>query len=93
MQSDCKNCLVRNACTTDKAKTKKTRHSIYKTELERVKATQLTVKAKMMKRKRSSAVESVNWRRNADQFYRDEKIKCKRTESRQQNVITYRHGL
>jgi hypothetical protein len=59
LQSDCKNCPVRNTCITDKAKTKKIQHSIYKAELERAKARQQTVKAKVMKRKRSSTVEPV----------------------------------
>jgi len=59
LQSDCKNCPIRNTCITDKAKTKKIQHSIYKKELERAKARQQTVKAKVMKRKRSSTVEPV----------------------------------
>jgi transposase len=59
LQSDCKNCPVRKSCITDKAKTKKIQHSIYKAELERAKARQQTVKAKVMKRKRSSTVEPV----------------------------------
>lgn len=59
LQSDCKNCPVRNTCITDKAKTKKIQHSIYKAELERAKARQQTLKAKVMKRKRSSTVEPV----------------------------------
>jgi transposase len=59
LQSDCKNCPIRKSCITDKAKTKKIQHSIYKAELERAKARQQTVKAKMMKRKRSSTVEPV----------------------------------
>jgi hypothetical protein len=58
LQSDCKNCPIRNTCISDKAKTKKVQHSIYKAELERAKARQQTVKAKVMKRKRSSTVES-----------------------------------
>jgi len=59
LQSDCKNCPIRSTCITDKAKTKKIQHSIYKAELERAKARQQTVKAKVMKRKRSSTVEPV----------------------------------
>jgi transposase len=59
LQSDCKNCPIRSSCITDKAKTKKIQHSIYKAELERAKARQQTVKAKVMKRKRSSTVEPV----------------------------------
>ncbi len=59
LQSDCKNCLLRKSCITEKAKTKKIQHSIYKAELERAKARQQTVKAKVMKRKRSSTVEPV----------------------------------
>ncbi|HVE61109.1 MAG TPA: IS1182 family transposase [Chitinophagaceae bacterium] len=59
LQSDCKNCPIRKSCITDKAKTKKIQHSIYKAELERAKARQQTVKAKVMKRKRSSTVEPV----------------------------------
>ncbi|MBC7829932.1 MAG: IS1182 family transposase [Chitinophagaceae bacterium] len=59
LQSDCKNCPIRKSCITDKAKTKKVQHSIYKAELERAKARQQTVKAKVMKRKRSSTVEPV----------------------------------
>lgn len=59
LQSDCKHCPIRNTCITDKAKTKKIQHSIYKAELERAKARQQTVKAKLMKRKRSSTVEPV----------------------------------
>jgi hypothetical protein len=54
LQSDCKNCPIRKTCITDKAKTKKIQHSIYKAELERAKARRQTVKAKIMKRKRSS---------------------------------------
>ena len=59
LQSECKNCPIRKSCITDKAKTKKVQHSIYKAELERAKARQQTVKAKIMKRKRSSTVEPV----------------------------------
>jgi len=59
LQRDCKNCPIRKSCITDKAKTKKVQHSIYKAELERAKARQQTVKAKVMKRKRSSTVEPV----------------------------------
>jgi hypothetical protein len=59
LQSDCKNCPIRNTCISDKAKTKKVQHSIYKAELERAKERQQTVKAKVMKRKRSSTVEPV----------------------------------
>jgi hypothetical protein len=59
LQSDCKNCPLRKSCITDKAKTKKIQHSIYKAELERAKARQQTLKAKVMKRKRSSTVEPV----------------------------------
>lgn len=59
LQSDCKNCPIRKSCITDKAKTKKIQHSIYKAELERAKARQQMVKAKVMKRKRSSTVEPV----------------------------------
>ena len=59
LQSDCKNCPIRKSCITDKAKTKKVQHSIYKAELERAKARQQTVKARVMKRKRSSTVEPV----------------------------------
>jgi Transposase DDE domain len=59
LQSDCKNCPLRKTCVSDKAKTKKVQHSIYKAELERAKARQQTVKAKVMKRKRSSTVEPV----------------------------------
>jgi len=59
LQSDCKNCPLRNTCISDKAKTKKVQHSIYRAELERAKARQQTVKAKVMKRKRSSTVEPV----------------------------------
>jgi transposase len=59
LQSDCKNCPLRKACISDKAKTKKVQHSIYKAELERAKARQQTVKARVMKRKRSSTVEPV----------------------------------
>jgi transposase len=59
LQSDCKNCPLRKTCISDKAKTKKVQHSIYKAELERAKARQQTVKAKIMKRKRSSTVEPV----------------------------------
>ncbi len=50
---------MRKSCISDKAKTKKIQHSIYKAELERAKARQQTVKAKIMKRKRSSTVEPV----------------------------------
>jgi len=59
LQSECKNCPIRKSCITDKAKTKKVQHSIYKEELERAKARQQTAKAKVMKRKRSSTVEPV----------------------------------
>lgn len=59
LQSDCNNCPLRKTCISDKAKTKKVQHSIYKAELERAKARQQTVKAKVMKRKRSSTVEPV----------------------------------
>jgi transposase len=59
LQSDCRNCPIRNSCITERAKTKKIQHSIYKAELERAKARQQTVKAKVMKRKRSSTVEPV----------------------------------
>jgi hypothetical protein len=59
LQSDCKHCPIRESCISDKAKTKKIQHSIYKAELERAKARQQTVKAKVMKRKRSSTVEPV----------------------------------
>ena len=59
LQSDCNNCPLRNTCISDKAKTKKVQHSIYKAELERAKERQQTVKAKVMKRKRSSTVEPV----------------------------------
>ena len=59
LQRDCKNCPIRKSCISDKAKTKKVQHSIYKAELERAKARQQTVKAKVMKRKRSSTVEPV----------------------------------
>jgi len=59
LQRDCNNCPIRNSCITEKAKTKKVQHSIYKAELERAKARQQTVKAKVMKRKRSSTVEPV----------------------------------
>lgn len=59
LQSECKNCPLRKTCISDKAKTKKVQHSIYKAELERAKARQQTVKAKVMKRKRSSTVEPV----------------------------------
>ncbi len=59
LQSECKNCPIRKSCITDKAKTKKVQHSVYKAELERAKARQQTVKAKVMKRKRSSTVEPV----------------------------------
>jgi Transposase DDE domain len=44
---------------SDKAKTKKIQHSIYIAELQRAKARQQIVKAKAMKRKRSSTVEPV----------------------------------
>ena len=59
LQSDCTKCPLRNTCISDKAKVKKVQHSIYKAELERAKARQQTVKAKVMKRKRSSTVEPV----------------------------------
>ena len=59
LQSDCKNCPLRKTCISDKAKTKKIQHSIFKAELERAKARQQTTKAKVMKRKRSSTVEPV----------------------------------
>jgi transposase len=59
LQSDCNNCPIRKSCISDNAKVKKIQHSIYKPELERAKARQQTVKAKVMKRKRSSTVEPV----------------------------------
>lgn len=59
LQSDCNNCPLRKSCISDKAKTKKIQHSVYKAELDRAKARQQTVKAKVMKRKRSSTVEPV----------------------------------
>jgi transposase len=59
LQSDCNNCPLRKTCISDKAKTKKIQHSIYKPELERAKARQQSVKGKVMKRKRSSTVEPV----------------------------------
>ena len=59
LRSDCKNCPIRKTCITDKAKTKKIQHSVHKEELERARERQQTVKAKMMKRKRSSTVEPV----------------------------------
>jgi len=59
LQSDCKHCPLRKTCISNKAKTKKIQHSIYKAELQRAKARQQTVKAKVMKRKRSSTVEPV----------------------------------
>lgn len=59
LQSDCTHCPLRKSCISDKAKTKKVQHSVYKSELERAKARQQTVKAKVMKRKRSSTVEPV----------------------------------
>jgi hypothetical protein len=59
LQSDYKNCAVKNTCISDKAKTKKVQHSIYKVDLERAKARQQTVKAKVMKRKRNSTVQPV----------------------------------
>jgi transposase len=59
LQSDCKNCPLRSSCITEKAKTKKIQHSIYKAALERAKVRQQTVMAKAMKRKRSSTVEPV----------------------------------
>ena len=59
LQSDCKNCPLRKTCISDNAKTKKVQHSVYKAELERAKARQQTVRAKVMKRKRSSTVEPV----------------------------------
>ena len=59
LRSDCNHCPFRKTCISDKAKTKKVQHSIYKAELERAKARQQTVKAKVMKRKRSSTVEPV----------------------------------
>ena len=59
LRSECNKCPIRNSCISDKAKTKKVQHSIYKEELERAKARQQTVKAKAMKRKRSSTVEPV----------------------------------
>lgn len=59
LQSDCKNCPFRKNCISDKAKTKKVQHSIYKAELERAKVRQQTLKARVMKRKRSSTVEPV----------------------------------
>jgi hypothetical protein len=59
LQSDCTKCPIRKSCISDKAKVKKIQHSIYRLELERAKARQQTVKAKVMKRKRSSTVEPV----------------------------------
>lgn len=59
LKSDCDKCPIRNTCITEKAKTKKVQHSVYKKELEEAIARQRSIKGKVMKRKRSSTVEPV----------------------------------
>ena len=59
LKSDCDECPLRKTCISEKAKTKKVQHSIYKSELEIAKLRQQSIRGKMMKRKRSSTVEPV----------------------------------
>lgn len=59
LQSECKNCPIRNTCITEKAKTKKVQHSVYKKELEEAIARKQSIRGRVMKRKRSSTVEPV----------------------------------
>lgn len=59
LKSDCDKCPLRTSCISEKAKTKKVQHSIYKKELEQAIARQQSIKGKVMKRKRSATVEPV----------------------------------
>jgi IS5 family transposase len=59
LKSDCDKCPLRSSCITEKAKTKKVQHSVYKKELEAAIARQQSLKGKVMKRKRSATVEPV----------------------------------
>jgi transposase len=59
LKSDCDKCPVRSNCITEKAKTKKVQHSVYKKELEEAIARQQSIRGKLMKRRRSSTVEPV----------------------------------
>lgn len=59
LKSDCDKCPIRYTCITEKAKTKKVQHSVYKKELEEAIARQQSIRGKVMKRRRSSTVEPV----------------------------------
>lgn len=59
LKSDCDTCPIRNTCITEKAKTKKVQHSVYKKELEQAIARQQSITGKVMKRRRSATVEPV----------------------------------
>jgi transposase len=59
LKSDCDKCPIRSSCITEKAKTKKVQHSIYKKELEEAITRQRSIKGKIMKRRRSATVEPV----------------------------------
>jgi hypothetical protein len=59
LKSDCDKCPIRHTCITERAKTKKVQHSVYKKELEEAIARQQSIRGKIMKRKRSATVEPV----------------------------------
>lgn len=59
LKSDCDRCPIRSTCITEKAKTKKVQHSVYKKELEQAIARQQSLTGKVMKRRRSATVEPV----------------------------------
>ena len=59
LRSDCNKCPIRNTCISDKAKTKRVQHSIYKSHFEKAEERQKSEKGQIMKRKRSSTVEPV----------------------------------
>ena len=59
LRSDCNKCPIRNTCISDKAKTKRVQHSIYKSHFEKAEERQKSNKGQIMKLKRSSTVEPV----------------------------------
>ncbi len=59
LKSDCDVCPLRDKCISTNAKTKKVQHSYYKPLLEEAKERALSIKGRIMKRKRSSTVEPV----------------------------------
>jgi transposase len=59
LKSDCDLCPLRSQCISSNAKTKKVQHSYYKPLLEAAKARALSLKGRIMRRKRSSTVEPV----------------------------------